>query len=274
MLTLITGNIYNEVLRQVLIILHLIHYGLDLIGRVDQVLTGTFHDVERDYILSAETSKTLALFDGIAEFGDVAQIDGGAPSTASYNHILQVGNGLELSAYPQRPTHIAHFDLTAGDVVVLPGDRIFDIHKTDARRGHLIGIDVHLDLAFGSTHNLRAGDLGEFFKAVLQFIGVLFQFNSVVVTTHIYEHDGHFTESKFLYVGLLRQVGGQVAFRLIDRILDFLLGQLSLDVGVELNHDQAVIRLRSALDLVHTRTTDPLELFFDGARNQIFDVLR
>lgn len=148
----------------------------------------------------------------------------------------------------------------------------FDIHEADPCGLQLVRIGIDLYFPLGSPDDFGTGDLAQFFKAVLHLVGIILEAYAVVIAAHIHKHDGQFAEGEFLHIGFLGKIGGKVGLGLVDGVFHLLLGQLRFHIGIELHHNQAVIGLRSALYFLDLGTADALELFFDGAGHQVFDV--
>ncbi len=176
--------------------------------------------------------------------------------TTTDNDVLHIRYTGKLSLDPQGPFHISFFDQTTGDIIILPADRIFNVGKTYPCSCHFIGINIHLYLSFRCSHNFSPGYFSEAFKTILHFIGILFQLDTVIVTTHIHKHDRHFTEGEFLYIGLRCQVSGQIGLGFVDRIFYFLFGDIGLYIRIKLNNNKAVICLGGTLYFYYFGSAD------------------
>ena len=143
--------------------LQLLELGADLVDDLDGVAAGLFLDNDLRAANAVREGFLRALLDTVLDAGDILEIDGIAAGIAD-DQVIQLGGIRELFLDAEGIGIRADVEASRRDVAVLGRDDGGNGRHRDAVSGHLVGIDVDVDLSLrGARHGDRAdtGDTGE-----------------------------------------------------------------------------------------------------------------
>ena len=248
----------------------IVEHGFDVIGDGDQIFAAALDDFEAHAGFLVEAGESCALLKPIDDLGHIADIDRTALPRFD-EQVADLGNGFEFAGHAHGVFVRAHSHAAAGQGQIFAPNGVDHVLDGEFVRAEAVGVHIDLDFAFEPACYAHFEDAGDGFNLVREVFGDFFQANEAVISRQCDQHHRDIGKVDFKNSGIVCVIG-EVWLGQIDLVFDALKRVVEIDIGMKFDRDR-----RGALDRTradHFDVFNALKLFFQGASDEVFDILR